>query len=70
MVTSHSQGLSGLTGSTLYHYRVKSKDAAGNPAVSGDFTFTLRARHHGAGDQRCRQFEHHGFLRRHLVDDE
>jgi len=24
----------------LYHYRVKSKDAAGNLAVSGDFTFT------------------------------
>lgn len=40
MVTSHSQALSGLTASTLYHYRVKSKDAAGNLATSGDFTFT------------------------------
>ena len=39
-VTAHSQGLSGLTSETLYHYRVKSKDAAGNLAVSGDFTFT------------------------------
>jgi hypothetical protein len=39
-VTSHSQSLSGLTGSTLYHFRVMSKDAAGNAAVSGDFTFT------------------------------
>src|SRR5207247_2267053 len=40
MVTSHSQTLSGLVASTLYHYRVKSKDAAGNLAVSADFTFT------------------------------
>ncbi len=40
MVTSHSQALSGLTASTLYHYRVKSKDAAGNLATSGDYTFT------------------------------
>ena len=29
--------------STLYHYRVKSRDAAGNLATSGDFTFTTRA---------------------------
>jgi RHS repeat-associated protein len=40
LVTAHSQGLSGLTPGTLYHYRVKSKDAAGNLRVSGDFTFT------------------------------
>jgi RHS repeat-associated protein len=40
LVTAHSQGLSGLTSETLYHYRVKSRDAAGNLAVSGDFTFT------------------------------
>ena len=40
LVTAHSQGLSGLNSETLYHYRVKSKDAAGNLAVSGDFTFT------------------------------
>jgi glucose/arabinose dehydrogenase/PKD repeat protein len=39
-VTSHSQGLSGLAPDTLYHYRVRSKDAAGNLSVSGDFTFT------------------------------
>ncbi len=43
MVTSHSQGLSGLTASTLYHYRVKSKDAAGNLAISGDYTFSTTA---------------------------
>lgn len=40
MVTWHSQGLSGLASSTTYHYRVKSRDAAGNLAVSGDFTLT------------------------------
>jgi hypothetical protein len=40
MTTAHSQSLSGLTGSTLYHYRVKSRDVAGNLATSGDFTFT------------------------------
>jgi hypothetical protein len=39
-VTSHSQTLSGLSPSTTYHYRVQSKDAAGNPAVSSDFVFT------------------------------
>src|SRR5207253_1685338 len=37
---SHSQPLSGLSPSTIYHYRVKSTDAAGHPSVSGDFTFT------------------------------
>jgi len=40
MVTSHSQSLSGLSSSTTYHYRVKSRDAAGNLATSGDYTFT------------------------------
>ena len=40
MVTAHSQSLSGLTASTSYHYRVLSKDAAGNLAISGDYTFT------------------------------
>jgi hypothetical protein len=40
LVTSHSVGLSGLSASTLYHYRVKSRDAAGNLATSADFTFT------------------------------
>src|SRR5262249_26297649 len=40
LATSRSQPLSGLTPSTLYHYRVKSRDAAGNLATSGDGTFT------------------------------
>src|SRR5437016_7186542 len=36
-------GLSGLLASTVYHYRVKSRDAAGNLAVSADVTFTTVA---------------------------
>ncbi|HYF48276.1 MAG TPA: fibronectin type III domain-containing protein [Planctomycetota bacterium] len=43
LVTSHSQGLSGLSPSTTYNYRVKSRDAAGNTATSGNFTFTTAA---------------------------
>jgi hypothetical protein len=43
MVTSHSAVLSGLIPSTTYHYRVVSADAAGNTAVSGDYTFTTSA---------------------------
>ncbi|MBI3804680.1 MAG: hypothetical protein HY282_13060 [Nitrospirae bacterium] len=43
MTTSHSQGLSGLSASTTYHFRVVSKDAAGNAASSGDNTFTTLA---------------------------
>src|SRR3989475_523236 len=38
--TAHSVALTGLTESTTYHYRVKSRDAAGNLATSGDATFT------------------------------
>ena len=43
MVTSHSQQITGLSPSTLYHFRVNSRDAAGNLATSGDFTFTTSA---------------------------
>jgi chitodextrinase len=43
MITSHSQGLSNLFPSTLYHYRVRSKDANGNLAMSGDLTFATLA---------------------------
>ncbi|MBN2317858.1 MAG: fibronectin type III domain-containing protein [Acidobacteria bacterium] len=39
MQTSHAQTLSGLSMDRLYHYRVRSRDAAGNLAVSADFTF-------------------------------
>jgi hypothetical protein len=39
-VTSHTMAVSGLASSTLYHFRVRSRDAAGNLGVSGDLTFT------------------------------
>jgi hypothetical protein len=42
-VKSHSVSLPGLTPNTTYHFRVKSKDAAQNEAVSGDFNFTTSA---------------------------
>jgi N-acetylmuramoyl-L-alanine amidase len=44
LVTSHSVGLTGLVKRTTYHYRVKSKDASNNEAVSGDYTFTTKSR--------------------------
>jgi hypothetical protein len=40
MVTGHSVAFGGLTSNTLYHFRVRSADAAGNLAASGDFSFT------------------------------
>jgi hypothetical protein len=43
MVKPHLQQISGLSSGTLYHYRVKSRDAAGNLAVSSDYTFTTSA---------------------------
>src|SRR5207248_11437359 len=40
--TSHAVTIGALTDGTMYHYRVKSKDASGNLASSADFTFTTR----------------------------
>jgi len=40
MITSHSATLTGLTGSTTYHYRILSTNSSGNQTVSGDLTFT------------------------------
>jgi hypothetical protein len=40
LVASHSLTLSSLSVSTTYHYRVRSKDVAGNETVSIDKTFT------------------------------
>ena len=39
-VTVHSVVLTNLVLSTEYHYRVRSVDAAGNEAISDDYTFT------------------------------
>jgi hypothetical protein len=43
LATGHSQTLNGLSPNTLYHYRVLSRDLAGNLATSGDQTFTTDA---------------------------
>ncbi len=43
LTVAHVVALTGLQPNTVYHYRVKSKDGAGNPAVSGDFTFSTAA---------------------------
>jgi YVTN family beta-propeller protein len=40
LASKHSQQLTGLLPSTLYHYRVNGQDAAGNLATSADLTFT------------------------------
>jgi hypothetical protein len=38
--TVHRVALTNLASETMYHFRVSSRDAAGNPATSGDNTFT------------------------------
>jgi hypothetical protein len=43
LVTSHSQALTGLSSTTLYHFRVKSSNSGGVQAASGDNTFTTAA---------------------------
>ena len=43
LVTAHARTLSGLQPNTLYHFRVRSRDAAGNLAISGDVTFRTLA---------------------------
>jgi hypothetical protein len=40
LVTAHSQTLSSLTPSTLYHYQVQSRDSSGRIVTSSDQTFT------------------------------
>jgi hypothetical protein len=40
LVMTHVQNISGLSSSTLYHYRVSSRDTAGNERISSDYTFT------------------------------
>jgi lysophospholipase L1-like esterase len=43
LVTNHTAGLTGLAANTTYHYRVHSRDAAGNLATSGDFSFATNS---------------------------
>ncbi len=43
LVTAHDVLLTGLTHSTLYHFRVRSSDAASNETVSADGTFNTTA---------------------------
>jgi hypothetical protein len=40
LLTNHTIVLAGLTQGTLYHFRVRSRDAAGNLSFSSDQTFT------------------------------
>jgi hypothetical protein len=40
LVNAHSTAVNGLTAGTTYHYRVRSRDAAGHFAASGDFVLT------------------------------
>ncbi len=42
-VAAHRETITGLDPSTTYHFRVQSKDAAGNTATSGDQTLTTNA---------------------------
>jgi Big-like domain-containing protein/purple acid phosphatase-like protein/VCBS repeat protein/stigma-specific protein Stig1 len=52
-VTSHSWALGDLAAATLYHYRVRSRDAAGNLSVSGDFSFTTLKAHQAEYTPSC-----------------
>lgn len=48
-VIQHSVEISGLAENTIYHFRVRSKDAYGNEAVSEDYTFELDGSRWGVG---------------------
>src|SRR5439155_635729 len=50
LIKSHSVNLTGLSSGQTYSYRVKSKDAAGNQAVSSNFTFATAADTTAPGD--------------------
>ena len=39
--TSHSAVIPELTAGTVYHYRIRARDAAGNTSYTGDLTFTI-----------------------------
>jgi len=48
-VTQHSVEISGLVEDTTYHFRVRSKDAYNNEAVSEDYTFEIDGSRWGVG---------------------
>ncbi len=60
LVSSHSVLLPGLNPSTSYHYRVKSRDAAGNLATGADAPFTTMAA--GMGPVAWYRFEETGTI--------
>jgi nitrogen fixation protein FixH len=43
MTTSHTVNITGLASSTLYHFRIKTKDASANLTTTSDYTFTTTA---------------------------
>jgi Big-like domain-containing protein/purple acid phosphatase-like protein len=43
LLTAHAMTLTGLLATTTYHYRVNSRDAAGNLSTTADFTLTTLA---------------------------
>jgi hypothetical protein len=49
LVTVHSVKITGLSKSSIYNFRVRSKDAAGNEALSGNYTFTTSSKGGGKG---------------------
>src|SRR5262249_2216569 len=49
LVINHAAPLTGLTANTLYHFRARSRDAAGNLIISADFTFTTLLASGGGG---------------------
>ncbi|MDE2320508.1 MAG: fibronectin type III domain-containing protein, partial [candidate division NC10 bacterium] len=55
LVTSHAVTLSGLTAGKAYHFQVQSKDAAGNAALSSDYTFTTASA--GAGGETVSYYQ-------------
>ena len=58
LVTNHSQTITGLTANTTYHYSVKSRDASGNLATSGDEIFiTLGSVSSSGGSDECTDWE-------------
>jgi hypothetical protein len=42
LVTLHEQTINGLAPNTWYHFRIRSRDAAGNLGLSGDYKFKTR----------------------------